>query len=64
MRPALRILMLRLVAFDWTCPQHITARFTEAEIAQAMQPLRARLTTLEGENAELRAKLAAKEGAK
>jgi uncharacterized protein len=49
------------MAFDWNCPQHITPRFTEAEISQAVQPLRERLTTLEAENAELRAKLAAKE---
>jgi hypothetical protein len=57
-----RILLLHLVAFDWNCPQHITPRFTEAEIAEAVQPLRERLTTLETENAELRARLAAKEG--
>jgi predicted pyridoxine 5'-phosphate oxidase superfamily flavin-nucleotide-binding protein len=56
------ILLLHLMAFDWNCPQHITARFTEAEISEAVQPLRERLTTLEAENAELRAKLAAKEG--
>lgn len=56
-----RILLLHLIAFDWNCPQHITPRFTEAEISQAVQPLRERLTTLEAENAELRAKLAAKE---
>jgi predicted pyridoxine 5'-phosphate oxidase superfamily flavin-nucleotide-binding protein len=59
-----RILRLRLAAFDWNCPQHITPRFTEAEIAEAMQPLRERLTALEAENAELRARFAATEGAK
>jgi hypothetical protein len=37
--------------------QHITARFTEGEIAEAMQPLRDRLVALEAENASLRAKL-------
>jgi uncharacterized protein len=42
------------------CHQHIVLRFTEQEIAEALQPLRGRLTTLEAENAELRAKLAAK----
>jgi hypothetical protein len=47
----------RLVAFDWNCSQHITARFTEGEIAEAMQPLRDRLVALEAENASLRAKL-------
>jgi uncharacterized protein len=53
-----RILVLHLVAFDWNCPQHITPRFTEREIAAAIQPLRERLAALEAENAELRAKLA------
>lgn len=58
-----RILVLHLVAFDWNCPQHITPQFTEAEIGEAVRPLRDRLTTLEAENTELRARLAAKEGA-
>jgi predicted pyridoxine 5'-phosphate oxidase superfamily flavin-nucleotide-binding protein len=53
-----RILVLHLEAFDWNCPQHITPRFTEQEIAVAIQPLRDRLQALEAENAELRAKLA------
>jgi len=55
-----RILVLHLVTFDWNCPQHITPRFTEAEIADVMRPLHDRLTALETENAELRAKLAFK----
>lgn len=54
-----RILLLHLVAFDWNCPQHITPRFTEAEIAEGLQPLRDRLAELEAENAGLRARLAA-----
>lgn len=53
-----RILLLHLVTFDWNCPQHITPRFTEKEVAEAVQPLRDRLTALQTENAELRAKLA------
>ncbi len=53
-----RILLLHLAAFDWNCPQHITPRFTEAEIGEAVQPLRDRLSALEAENAELRGKLA------
>ncbi len=57
-----RILLLHLVAFDWNCSQHITPRFTEMEIADAIQPLRDRLTALEAENAALRAKLAMQEG--
>ena len=49
-----RIFRLRLDAFDWNCPQHITPRFTEHEIAAAVQPLRARVAELERENALLR----------
>ena len=51
-----RIFRLRLEAFDWNCPQHITSRFTEQEIAEAVRPLRERLALLESENAELRAR--------
>jgi predicted pyridoxine 5'-phosphate oxidase superfamily flavin-nucleotide-binding protein len=51
-----RIFVLRLEAFDWNCPQHITPRFTEKEIDEAVQPLRTRLAELEAENAALRKK--------
>jgi uncharacterized protein len=54
-----RIFRLRLKTFDWNCQQHITPRFTEHEIAEAVGPLRDRLAKLESENAELRARLAA-----
>ncbi|WP_029003223.1 pyridoxamine 5'-phosphate oxidase family protein [Azorhizobium doebereinerae] len=54
-----RIFRLRLEAFDWNCPQHITPRFTEPEVAEAVHPLRERLAGLEAENAELRRRLAA-----
>lgn len=50
-----RIFRLGLAAFDWNCRQHITPRFAEHEIAEAIRPLRDRLTRLEAENAELRA---------
>lgn len=49
-----RILRLRLRAFDWNCPQHITPRYTEAELAEVLAPLRARLDALAAENAALR----------
>jgi predicted pyridoxine 5'-phosphate oxidase superfamily flavin-nucleotide-binding protein len=49
-----RIFVLHLAAFDWNCPQHITPRFTESEVAEATRPLRERLAQLETENAELR----------
>jgi predicted pyridoxine 5'-phosphate oxidase superfamily flavin-nucleotide-binding protein len=57
-----RVLVLRLAAFDWNCPQHITPRFTEAEVTAAMAPLHDRLTSLEAENEQLRARLASREG--
>lgn len=56
-----RAFLLHLEAFDWNCPQHITPRFTESEIATASAPLHARLAELEAENAALRATLANKE---
>jgi uncharacterized protein len=52
-----RIFKLRLEAFDWNCPQHITPRYTEQQVEQAVAPLRERLQRLETENAMLRAKL-------
>src|SRR3974390_2333792 len=53
-----RIFRLHLETFDWNCQQHITPRFTEHEIAEAVRPLRDRLAQLESENAELRSRLA------
>jgi uncharacterized protein len=55
-----RGLILRLQAFDWNCPQHITPRFSEAELAPALQPIRARLEELDAENRALRERLAEK----
>jgi hypothetical protein len=49
-----RAFLLHLAAFDWNCPQHITPRFTTAEIETAIAPLRARLAALEAENQALR----------
>jgi predicted pyridoxine 5'-phosphate oxidase superfamily flavin-nucleotide-binding protein len=49
-----RAMVVSLDAFDWNCPQHITPRFTEAEVEAAVAPLKAEL-------AALRARLAAAE---
>ena len=57
-----RLYRLRLAAFDWNCPQHITPRFTESEVAEAVAPLRQRLAELEAENAVLKARLAPASG--
>jgi nuclear transport factor 2 (NTF2) superfamily protein len=40
-----RIFRLRLKTFDWNCQQHITPRFTEHDIAEAIRPLRDRLAS-------------------
>jgi hypothetical protein len=56
-----RILLFHLDAFDWNCPQHITPRFTEEEVAEALAPVRKRMMELEAENKMLREKLAASE---
>jgi predicted pyridoxine 5'-phosphate oxidase superfamily flavin-nucleotide-binding protein len=56
-----RAFVLHLEAFDWNCPQHITPRFTEAEITAATAPLHARLAELEAENTALRMALAEKD---
>lgn len=53
-----RAFVLRLETFDWNCPQHITPRFTAAELETAVSPLRARIAALELENTALRARAA------
>ena len=35
--PIERAVVIEVTAFDWNCPQHITPRYTEAEIRAAMQ---------------------------
>ena len=49
-----RVFRLRLEAFDWNCSQHITPRYTEPEVTEAVRPLRERIAELEAENAKLR----------
>jgi len=44
-----RAVILTVEAFDWNCPQHITPRFTEAEIAEILEPLNLRIAELEAE---------------
>jgi len=56
-----RALILKLETFDWNCPQHITPRFTAAEIDTAIAPLRDRIAALEAENLALRERLAPKQ---
>lgn len=49
-----RAIVLTVRATDWNCAQHITQRFTLAQL----EPLAARLEALEAENQRLRAQLA------
>jgi uncharacterized protein len=53
-----RAIVLHVEAFDWNCPQHITQRFTEADLATALAGVRAHLERLEAENQALREQLA------
>jgi hypothetical protein len=41
-----RAVIIQVEAIDWNCPQHITPRYTEAEIAQRIAPLQAELACL------------------
>jgi predicted pyridoxine 5'-phosphate oxidase superfamily flavin-nucleotide-binding protein len=50
-----RAILFTVEAWDVNCSQHITARFTEAEIEAATAALRDRIAALEAENARLRA---------
>jgi len=49
-----RVAVIDVEAFDWNCPQHITPRYTLAEIDAASKPLHERIAQLEAEIAALR----------
>ncbi|MGV3480997.1 MAG: pyridoxamine 5'-phosphate oxidase family protein [Sphingobium sp.] len=48
-----RAFLIDVIGFDWNCPQHITPRFTEAEVRHATQPLFAELARLRAHIAKL-----------
>lgn len=52
-----RIMLLKVDAYDWNCPQHITPRFTQEEIEEALTPQREYIAKLESEIRELKLKL-------
>ncbi|MEU0251408.1 pyridoxamine 5'-phosphate oxidase family protein [Streptomyces sp. NPDC006184] len=52
-----RLMVIRVEGFNWNCHQHITPRYSEAELGAALDPVRARLAALEEENRRLRARL-------
>jgi len=41
-----RAVLITVAAYDWNCPQHITRRFTEAEIEERIAPLHAEIARL------------------
>lgn len=50
-----RVIVFRIDAWDRNCPQFITPRFDEAQVADLVRPLEARIRALESELAALRA---------
>ena len=58
-----RAFVLHLETFDWNCPQHITPRYTESDIAGAAASLTNRIAELEAENRALRVQIAVHAGA-
>ena len=50
-----RGIIIKVEAFDWNCPQHITPRLTEAEVIEAIRPLHERIAELEAQLAAARA---------
>lgn len=54
-----RAVRIAVEAFDWNCPQHITPRFTQDELVEALAPIREEMMTLRVENEHLRNMLAA-----
>jgi predicted pyridoxine 5'-phosphate oxidase superfamily flavin-nucleotide-binding protein len=57
-----RVFVIQIEASDWNCPQHITPRFTEDEIRDALAPWTERIEALEKENKALREQLHLPEG--
>jgi hypothetical protein len=48
-----RAILIEIEAFDWNCSQHITPRFTVAELAPSVDRLKARILELEAEVARI-----------
>lgn len=59
-----RVFIIHVDAFDWNCQQHITRRFTEEQIRNALAPMEKRMELLVTENEKLRAEVASAQGNK
>jgi hypothetical protein len=52
-----RAAVIEVEAFDWNCPQHITPRYTQAELEDALTPVREEIASLRAENERLHRQL-------
>ncbi|TGD85501.1 pyridoxamine 5-phosphate oxidase [Mycolicibacterium sp. CH28] len=52
-----RAVVVSVEAYDWNCQQHITPRYTAAELEGALAPMRSQLAALQTENTRLREQL-------
>lgn len=52
-----RAIIITVAGYDWNCPQHITPRFSEEQIAKAVAPLHAEIARLRAEMDRLHAPL-------
>jgi len=46
---SLRAILITVEAWDWNCPQHIPKKYSEAQVAEMMAPLEARIQELEAQ---------------
>jgi len=53
-----RIILLKVKAYDWNCPQHITPRYTLEEIQDEFMAQHEYINKLRKENTDLKAQLA------
>ncbi|MFD6426300.1 pyridoxamine 5'-phosphate oxidase family protein [Streptomyces sp. NPDC060198] len=52
-----QLMVIRVEGTSWNCSKHITPRFSEEELAEALLPVRQRIAELTAENEALREKL-------
>ncbi|WP_440106430.1 pyridoxamine 5'-phosphate oxidase family protein [Streptosporangium sp. H16] len=52
-----RVITVRVIGYDWNCPQHITPRWTQAELKPALERLQKEVEDLREENRRLRERL-------
>lgn len=52
-----RMMVFKIKAYDWNCPQHITPKYSVAEIEELLEPQKQYIKTLEQELKALKEKL-------